>query len=118
MKLEWTNELRFVIVGWMSAPGKQSIPIASEKLEGRKRNSEGVSRPVLAEGATPFMQMEREVEAAFRPQMREALQRKVDEAAENQGGQVPICGGCGKPMGYDDARPSDIATVLLSLPAW
>ena len=60
-------------------------------------------RPMLAEGATPFMQMEREVEIEFRPRLLEALQDKVDRAAEALRDQSPVCGRCRKPMGYHDA---------------
>jgi hypothetical protein len=62
-------------------------------------------RPVLAYGATPLMQMEREVEEEFRARMQEALQRKVDQAAEERKDQVPLCGKCNKPMSYQDSWP-------------
>jgi hypothetical protein len=39
------------------------------------------ARPTLAGEVPLFMRLEREVEEEFRPQMRDALQRKVDEVA-------------------------------------
>jgi hypothetical protein len=64
------------------------------------------ARPVLAESATPFMQMEREVEVEFRPQVQAALQAKIGRAAEAIEGQAPpVCSRCQKPMSCHDARP-------------
>jgi len=51
------------------------------------------------------MQMEREVEEEFRPRMLEALQDKVDKAAEALACQTPNCPVCEKPMSYHDSRP-------------
>jgi hypothetical protein len=48
------------------------------------------------------MELEREVEGEFRPQMLETLQRKVDAEASHVA--APSCSGCGQPMGYHDAR--------------
>lgn len=62
-------------------------------------------RPVLADGATPFMQMEREVDEEFRGRMQEALQRKIDQAAEALKDQVPLCSNCKKPMSHQDSWP-------------
>jgi len=52
------------------------------------------------------MRLEREVEAQFRPQMLEALQRKVDEVAQTEKGKgkVVSCDGCGQPMERKGAR--------------
>jgi len=41
-----------------------------------------VSHPVLSLGATRFMELEREVEQAYRPQMLQALEEKVQAEAE------------------------------------
>jgi len=61
-------------------------------------------RPVLAEQASVFMRLEREVEAEFRPQMLSALQQKVNAFAESVDGVVPDCKHCGQPMGHQDTR--------------
>jgi hypothetical protein len=50
------------------------------------------------------MRMEREVEEQFRPQMLEALQSKVNRAADSVSSQNPCCPRCGKPMSYHDTR--------------
>jgi hypothetical protein len=52
------------------------------------------------------MQLEREVEQEYRPQMLAALQRKVDAVAEEVRSQTPECPQCGQPMGYHDTRPA------------
>jgi hypothetical protein len=50
------------------------------------------------------MQMEREVEEEFRPQMLEALQGKVNWAADSLSSQIPTCCCCGNPMSCHDRR--------------
>ena len=51
-----------------------------------------------------FLQLEREVELEYRPQMLEALQRKVNAVAENTQKREPNCPECGKLMKYHDTR--------------
>jgi hypothetical protein len=60
--------------------------------------------PVLCAGATRFMELEREVEQQYRPQMLHALQAKVEEEAKLRQGQVPRCVHCGRAMRYHDTR--------------
>ena len=50
------------------------------------------------------MQLEREVEQEYRPQMLAALKRKVDAVAVEVGSQAPDCPQCGQPMGHHDTR--------------
>jgi hypothetical protein len=64
------------------------------------------ARPGLADQPALFMQLEREVEQEYRPQMLAALQRKVDAVAEEVRSQTPECPQCGQPMGYHDTRPA------------
>ena len=52
------------------------------------------------------MQLEREVELEYRPQMLAALKRKVDAVAAEVGSQAPDCSQCGRPMGHHDTRPA------------
>lgn len=59
-------------------------------------------RPELADEAPRFMVMERDVEVDFRPQMLEALQKKVDAEADLM--EVPACRDCGKAMKCHDTR--------------
>ncbi|PYU18531.1 MAG: ISKra4 family transposase [Acidobacteria bacterium] len=56
-------------------------------------------------GATRFMELEREVEQEYRPQMRVALQQKVEAVAESLRSQTPQCARCGRAMRYHDTRP-------------
>ncbi len=62
-------------------------------------------RPRLADQPSRFVLLEREVELEYRPQMLEALQRKVNTVAEQACATVPECPRCGRPMSYHDARP-------------
>src|SRR5579863_8230447 len=62
-------------------------------------------RPRLADQPSRFVLLEREVELEYRPQMLEALQRKVNTVAEEARTTVPECPQCGQPMSYHDARP-------------
>jgi hypothetical protein len=62
-------------------------------------------RPQLADQPSRFVRLEREVELEYRPQMLDALQRKVNTVAEEAGATVPECPQCGQPMSYHDARP-------------
>lgn len=50
------------------------------------------------------MQMEREVEDQFRTRMLEALQSKVNSAADSLNSQSPNCRRCARPMSYHDTR--------------
>ncbi len=62
-------------------------------------------RPRLADQPSRFVLLEREVELEYRPQMLEALQRKVNTVAEEACATAPECPRCGRPMSYHDARP-------------
>jgi hypothetical protein len=62
-------------------------------------------RPRLADQPSRFVLLEREVELEYRPQMLEALQRKVNTVAEEACATAPQCPRCGRPMSYHDARP-------------
>src|SRR2546421_6767038 len=62
-------------------------------------------RPRLADQPSRFVLLEREVELEYRPQMLEALQRKVNTVAEEAHARVPECPRCSQPMSYHDARP-------------
>jgi hypothetical protein len=62
-------------------------------------------RPVLADEASCFIRLEREVEDEFRPALRDALQRRVDAVAETLSHQPPDCPQCDGRMVYHDARP-------------
>jgi hypothetical protein len=61
-----------------------------------------VSYPLLNPGPTRFMELEREVEQEFRPQMLAALERKVAAEAEAVEKQPPSC--CHEAMKYHDRR--------------
>ena len=63
-----------------------------------------VSHPVLSLGATRFMELEREVEQDYRPQMLQALQEKVQVQARTIESQAPQCRHCKQAMKYHD-RP-------------
>ena len=60
--------------------------------------------PLLAAGATRFMELEREVEQEYGPWMLQTLQAKVEEEAKLRQGQVPQCVHCGQAMRYHDTR--------------
>jgi hypothetical protein len=61
-------------------------------------------RPQLAERASPFVQVEREVWDRFRPQVRDAVQAALETRATADAAHArPIC--CGQPMRRHDARP-------------
>ena len=62
-------------------------------------------RPRLTDQPSRFVLLEREVELEYRPQMLEALQRKVNTVAEEARATAPECPRCGHPMNYHDARP-------------
>lgn len=64
------------------------------------------TRPSLADQPSRFMQLEREVEREYRPQMLAALKRKVEAVAVEVGSQAPDCPQCGRPMGHHDTRPA------------
>jgi hypothetical protein len=63
-----------------------------------------VSHPVLSLGATRFMELEREVERAYRPMMLQELEEKVQAEAARVENQAPQCVRCGQAMKYHD-RP-------------
>jgi len=81
---------------------------AGEAIGAKERRSTTArsvpARPVLANEATLFMRMEREVEEQFRSQMLEALQSKVNRAADSLSSQIPCCPRCGKAMFHHDSR--------------
>src|SRR5260370_18549917 len=60
--------------------------------------------PVLRDQPSRFMQLEREVEAEYRPQMLDALQGKLNAVAEEAQTTRPRCPQCGRPMRYHDTR--------------
>jgi hypothetical protein len=62
-----------------------------------------VRRPQLSE-AGKFLQLEREVEEEYRPQLLAALQHKVDAVAEATRELEPQCPQCSQRMKYHDAR--------------
>ena len=62
-------------------------------------------RPQLADSGGRFLQLEREVELAFRPQMLQALQDKVDNFKDPALDIAPSCPRCGQAMGHHDTRP-------------
>ena len=62
------------------------------------------ARPVLADDPSRFLLLEREVEIEYRPQILEALQRKVNTMAEASQGTLPLCPHCGRPMRRHDTR--------------
>ncbi len=61
-------------------------------------------RPQLAESGGRFLQLERETEQEFRPQLLQALQNKVDHFRDPALEVAPSCPGCGKAMGHHDSR--------------
>jgi hypothetical protein len=67
--------------------------------------AEAPPRPVLQE-VSRFMLLERDVEIQHRPLMLEALQDKVNAAADSLRGQTPACSQCGQSM-----KRHDIETV-------
>lgn len=60
-------------------------------------------RPDLVE-ISKFIELEREVELEYRPQMQAALQRRVDEIGERIQESAPECRQCGRMMNYHDRR--------------
>ncbi len=62
------------------------------------------ARPWLADQASQFMILEREVEQEFRPRLLAALQEKVDAVAVQMHSRVPLCPRCGHVMGAHDDR--------------
>jgi hypothetical protein len=108
-------------MGWLQhlpIPGALRVVIRREAPENRwmaqKPSSRRIppeppappARPVLADQPSRFMQLEREVEQEYRPQMLAALQRKVDAVAVEVGSNAPDCPQCGQPMGHHDTRPA------------
>jgi cytochrome c len=63
-----------------------------------------VSHPVLSLGGTRFMELEREVERAYRAMMLQELEEKVQAEAARVENQAPQCVRCGQAMKYHD-RP-------------
>ena len=61
-------------------------------------------RPRLADGASPFVQLARDVWAQWRPRVREAVQQALDELAAAEATHArPVC--CGHTMRRHDCRP-------------
>jgi hypothetical protein len=54
--------------------------------------------------ASQFLLLEREVELEHRPRMLEALQGKVNAAADSLRSQTPVCDQCGQPMKRHDTE--------------
>jgi hypothetical protein len=71
---------------------------------GTKTAAPPPQRPQLAEGGGRFLQLERETEQEFRPQLLQALQDKVDHFQDPALEVAPSCPGCGKAMGHHDTR--------------
>lgn len=63
------------------------------------------ARPTLLDAVPRFLLLEREVEEEFRPQMRAALQGKIEAVAAQARSIVPPCPTCGQPMRPKDTRP-------------
>lgn len=84
----------------------------------KEGTSAAPARPVLAAGATRCMQLEREVEQEYQPQLLGALQQKVDAVAESIQGQAPQCARCGQPMQYHDTRRVSWWARFGKLVAW
>ena len=61
-------------------------------------------RPQLAESGGCFLELEREVEQEFRPQLLQGLQDKVDRFQHPALQAAPHCPGCGQVMGHHDTR--------------
>jgi hypothetical protein len=87
------------------------IRVASSPAESVARSSAPVGpatdpprRPRLADHATRFVQLEREVWDRFQPQVRAAVQAELDGLAAAEAMQArPVC--CGQPMRRHDGRP-------------
>ena len=62
-------------------------------------------RPMLADGPSAFLILEREVEDEFRPQMLRALQGRVEALAASARADSAICARCGQRMVCQDVRP-------------
>ena len=62
------------------------------------------AHPVLNDQPARFIRLEREVDEEYRPQMLDALQRKVNAVAEEAQATAPACPQCGQPMGHHDTR--------------
>jgi len=62
-------------------------------------------RPLLAEGPSRFVLLERAVEDEYRPHMLKELQGRVDALAESTRADCPACARCGKQMVCQDVRP-------------
>jgi hypothetical protein len=75
---------------------------ASAAYTGRTTGG-GPQRPALQE-ASQFLLLEREVELEHRPRMLEALQGKVNAAADSLRSQTPVCDQCGQPMKRHDTE--------------
>lgn len=78
--------------------------MASSKGKTSDKGAAEVSHPVLDFGATRLMELEREVELEFRPQMLAALEQRVRAEAEAVESAAPPCQRCGERMHYHDRR--------------
>ena len=61
-------------------------------------------RPMLAEGPSEFVVMERAVEDEYRPRMLQDLQQRVEGLAESTRAQLPVCSQCKRVMVCQDVR--------------
>jgi len=61
-------------------------------------------RPMLAEGPSQFLLLERAVEDEYRPRMLQELQRRVSDLAETTRATSPVCPRCGRLTVCQDVR--------------
>src|SRR5580704_6818521 len=107
-------------MGWLQhlpIPGALRVVIRREAPENRwmaqKPSSRRIppeppappARPVLADQPSRFMQLEREVEQEYRPQMLAALQRKADAVAVEVGSTRPTVRNVAGPWGITILAP-------------
>ena len=72
----------------------------------RETPSAPPKRPMLADGPSELLLMERAVGDDFRPLMLKELQRRIDARAElARASSSPACTGCGRAMICQDVRP-------------
>ena len=87
------------------SPTRSPAPQRARERQGhRPPEAAPAAHPVLAAQASRFMQIEREVLARFRPQLRDAVQEALEAVAAQQAAGVrPVC--CGHTMTPHDHRP-------------
>ena len=106
------------------SPASGEPPPRSPQAQCRKRSHERLApapppRPVLASQASRFVQIERDVLARFRPQLRAAVQEALEAAAAEQATAArPVC--CGTAMPRHDRRPVTWLTWVgaVRVPVW